>query len=74
MEKSRSASIIAKKTEKNVEKVGMFFAGRLAVVSNHTFTTTPPRFTTQFTTFCASKNAGPLQKRHFHHARKNYKI
>jgi hypothetical protein len=48
-----------KKKLKNVEKVGMFFVGGLVVVSSHTFTTTPPRFTTQFTTFCTSKNAKP---------------
>jgi hypothetical protein len=63
----------AKKIE-NVQKVGMFFAAELDGVFSHTFTTTPPRFTTQFTTFCTPKIAKPPAKTPFHRAEKNYKI
>jgi hypothetical protein len=63
LSRSRSVRFSSATDSKNkFEKVGVFFCGQFGVVSNHTFTTNPPRFTTHFTMFCAPEIAKPPAK------------
>src|SRR5438067_274007 len=63
----------AEKSTEIFQKSGMFLSARFAGVSSHTFTTIPPRFTTEKPRSAHPKTAKPLQKRPSTTPKKNLK-